>query len=76
MSESADKPPKCPDCGSDAVQRIVYGYPSEETLERAGRGEFQLGGCIVTPENPDWHCKACDHAWVDRSLDLPWRERD
>lgn len=41
--------------------RIVYGYPTAETGERASRGEFVLGGCVVSPGQPAWACPKCRH---------------
>lgn len=72
MSEEAKKPPACPACGSEDVKAIVYGLPSDDTMEAAGRDEMDLGGCVVAPENPDWRCRACEFAWPDPSLPPPW----
>jgi len=62
---AAPRKPKCPYCdGSDLVE-IVYGLPGEELQEAADRGEVQLGGCIVEPNNPDWACRSCGKRWRD-----------
>lgn len=37
----------CPQCGSDRVRGLAYGYPSQEMLELARRGEIMLGGCFI-----------------------------
>jgi ribosomal protein S14 len=50
---------KCPDCGSRDSVPIVYGYPTEETVQRSYRGEIDLGGCIVMNGNPNWRCREC-----------------
>jgi hypothetical protein len=50
---------KCPQCGSQDVIRIVYGFPSSQTIEKAEKGEIKLGGCVVHPDNPNLHCKHC-----------------
>ncbi len=57
-----DKPrgPACPECGTNHVVPIAYGYPSSETFEAAQRGELMLGGCMVGVGNPTHHCKACE----------------
>jgi hypothetical protein len=55
--------PNCPKCQSGDVVRIVFGYPSPEMMESSERGEVSLGGCCVTPNDPDWHCKDCEHEW-------------
>jgi len=42
---------------------IVYGMPSDDDGERAERGEFVLGGCLVGLHAPDpdptHYCTAC-----------------
>jgi hypothetical protein len=50
---------KCPDCGSANVVKIVYGMPSEETVEAELRGEFILRGDIIFPDSPGMHCREC-----------------
>ena len=60
---SSEIRPECPSCGSTKVAEIVFGYPTEETLEAGTRGELVLGGCIVSEIDPEWHCTACDHEW-------------
>jgi hypothetical protein len=59
--------PPCPACGSRAVVRIAYGYPSAEMWEQERRGEVTLGGCVVGPESPAYECRGCH-------LTLPWPE--
>lgn len=54
---------KCPHCGRTAALRIIYGYPSEETMQRAERGEILLGGCCRLIEDPDRACTACRYRW-------------
>ena len=58
------KTPKCPQCDSDNVVPIVFGYPSETLLESADRGEVSLGGCCMTGDDPEWHCKDCEYDWA------------
>lgn len=53
----------CPQCGSEDVVEIVYGYPTEETLERAEAGEVRLGGCVVGHCDPNRYCNNCGHEW-------------
>ena len=55
--------PHCPKCESDNVVPIVFGYPNEELLESAARGEVSLGGCCVAADDPEWRCKDCEHEW-------------
>lgn len=54
-------PGRCPRCESAAVAPIVYGLPSGQLLDSAGRGEIVLGGCIVGPQ--EWACLACGYLW-------------
>jgi len=32
--------------------RIVYGLPTDETAAKARAGEFRLGGCLITGDDP------------------------
>lgn len=52
---------RCPACGASDVVPIVSGMPSRETEAAALRGEVVLGGCLVWPGKPTWHCRACGH---------------
>ena len=50
----------CPKCGhSDLVVPIVYGYPTNEAMEAAERGEVILGGCEVGDIDPRCLCHRC-----------------
>ena len=42
---------------------IEYGMPGLELIEMENRGEVKVGGCIVMPDNPRWHCKDCENEW-------------
>ncbi len=50
--------PVCPRCGARQTQQLVYGYPAGPP----GAGEV-LAGCIVSANDPDWHCSDCGHQW-------------
>ena len=52
--------PKCERCGSDRVVPILYGFPTCDMFEAAERGDVGIGGCVVTGEDPEWLCRACD----------------
>ncbi|MFZ0430105.1 MAG: hypothetical protein WAO20_18450 [Acidobacteriota bacterium] len=54
---------RCPQCGSEQVIRIVYGLPSAALSAQAERYEVHLGGCCIEEESPEWHCRACGHAF-------------
>ena len=60
-----DKPADCPKCGSQRVAGILYGLPDfSEKLERElDAGEVVLGGCVITDDDPSWHCVECGHRW-------------
>lgn len=43
---------KCPECNSNKVIPILYGYLSVDLWEKEKRDKVKLGGCIVTPDDP------------------------
>jgi hypothetical protein len=51
----------CPRCRSRDVAEIVYGYPMwDDTWEANTRaGEWAVGGCVVSPGQPDFRCNVC-----------------
>lgn len=53
----------CPRCRSDQVVPILYGYPLGKMVEAFERGEAEIGGCIVSGDDPRWLCKKCDFRW-------------
>jgi len=57
---------KCPTCGSKTVP-IIYGLPLDpELIEEADRGEVELGGCLIWPDNPSWVCRGKEpHYWLE-----------
>jgi len=57
------KRPRCPDCSSDNVARIVYGYPDLKMMDDEQEGRIKLGGCCVTEDDPEWHCWMCERDW-------------
>lgn len=52
---------KCPECGSENVIPIAYGYPSEEAWKEVGKGLVKFGGCTITGNDPDYFCRDCFH---------------
>jgi len=52
--------PLCPVCGEKGMP-VVYGKPGKELIEKAKRGEVELGGCFMRSEH--WHCPACKKHW-------------
>lgn len=63
--EPAWRKMKCPACGEANTARIMYGLPSfdQELGESLSTGEVVLGGCVLSPDNPKWHCNLCHHEW-------------
>jgi hypothetical protein len=53
----------CPQCEGDLVP-ILYGYPGQEMLEAAQRGEIVLGGCMVGEDDPQYRCGRCGRTWL------------
>ena len=54
---------KCPKCSSDLVVPIMYGMPGPEMQQDYFDGKIKLGGCGMSEENPDYHCKDCNYEW-------------
>lgn len=55
----------CPNCKSNNIIPIVYGYPTLKTWEEAEKGKLKLGGCeiLIGCEQPDLYCKECKFEW-------------
>ena len=52
---------KCPNCSSaEFVVPIRYGMPGPKMQQDYYEGKIKLGGCMVSMDNPDWHCKKCE----------------
>jgi hypothetical protein len=56
---------RCPRCGERGPLRIVYGLPSHPAFEASERGEFALGGCVVSIDSPSWQCRRCGREWAN-----------
>lgn len=55
---------ECPACGGRLVP-ILYGLPTPEAGEAADRGEIELGGCLVTDDDPRLACRSChERYWI------------
>jgi hypothetical protein len=71
-SGAVPKLPACPVCQqSAAVVPILYGFARLEKArkERAKGSDFDMGGHCSELEC--WHCKRCQHSFVDRQLSIP-----
>jgi Zn ribbon nucleic-acid-binding protein len=53
----------CPECNTNEGVNILYGYPTDETLQSWLKKEVELGGCIIGKENPTHKCFKCGHQW-------------
>jgi hypothetical protein len=55
---------ECPVCGGRLVP-ILYGLPTPEAGAAADRGEIELGGCLVTGDDPQLACRGChERFWI------------
>ena len=54
----------CPTCGSKTIP-IVYGMPwNPEVWEQVERGEVELGGCVISFDDPSRVCRGSEpHYW-------------
>ncbi|TFE01560.1 hypothetical protein [Jeotgalibacillus salarius] len=55
---------QCPSCRAKKTINISYGEPTYETVLKADEGLIKLGGCVVLPDAPVYHCKKCGHEWT------------
>ena len=60
------KPICCPKCRSEDVLEIIYGLPGESLLNAAQKGKVVLGGCCITGNDPEFHCKSCGNDFRKR----------
>ena len=37
--------------------------PGIEMQKEYNEGKIMLGGCVIDPETPDYHCKDCSYEW-------------
>ena len=64
MSENV---PQCPDCQDYRhLIRIVYGRPSQSTVDEAQKGLIKLGSCCPAPEK--WYCSKCQKNILPRPV--------
>jgi len=59
----------CPSCKEKEAVGILYGYPTDETLQAWKNKEIELGGCIVGEEKPNRKCMKCNHEWKTNEND-------
>ncbi len=58
----------CPNCGSKMVD-IVYGMPPADIGEKAKKGELFLGGCMISDNDPSYHCNNCKRSYFKNLKD-------
>lgn len=49
--------PVCPQNHTDSIIPVIWGFPSEESFEKADSGLVYLGGCELPENAPNWFCK-------------------
>nr|WP_289039390.1 hypothetical protein [uncultured Allobacillus sp.] len=55
---------RCPACDSTDVIPIVYGEPDSYLAMESDEGKVLLGGCVVMPNSPEYHCQNCENEWT------------
>jgi len=67
---SSAKNPPCPSCGSKNTSPIFWGYPAdmEWYLAAVAKKQISPGGCILTYNDPKWHCNNCSRRWGIRDV--------
>ena len=66
---------KCFTCGVLDVAKIIYGYPTAETFKEQEKGKIKLGGCVISEDNPQYHCNKCGGNWtVDEAIDAAYNK--
>ena len=64
---------KCPECLDEkSIITIEYGFPGQEMREKYERGEIKLGGCVISEDNPEYHCNKCENEWNGDKFDSPF----
>ncbi len=60
---------KCPECESQNIIELIWGYPSSELRENKNHKKFELRGCIVDSDSKKWKCNDCLNEWGDLEYD-------
>ena len=57
MRSSAKKPLICPSCYEiDSIRTILYGMITSPV----DKSKYVLGGCVISFDDPQFHCINCD----------------
>ena len=54
---------RCPACRAKTGVPMAYGLPGDALLIAANNKQVLLGGCVITPHQPDRGCLRCGHRW-------------
>ena len=59
------KKKQCPNCGSEKVILITYGYIDDlpQIIQQIEDGEIETGGCCVDDNSPKWKCRECEESF-------------
>ena len=53
----------CPNCKRKNIAKLVWGLPSYKFLEeidkKENKGKYQLRGCCVSNNDPEFYCNDC-----------------
>lgn len=71
MEHMTEQKPSCPNCNSEKVAWIFYGYPGDMDwyLKAIDDKEIVGGGCIISDNDPKLECTDCYHRWGERDDD-------
>ncbi len=61
----------CLKCKSAATIPIVYGKPTDATIEAGQHGLIHMAGCLIFDERLNRHCKACGYDFISDEDGLP-----
>jgi hypothetical protein len=53
----------CPACKQKTGVDLLYGMPTDEAFELAGKNLLALGGCCMALGGPERSCTSCGHEW-------------
>lgn len=59
---------RCPNCNNKLLD-IVYGMPDYTIGEKAMKGEIFLGGCMISDNDPIYHCNHCRRSYFKNLID-------
>ena len=53
----------CPNCKGTNIAQLVWGLPCSEFLEEMekekNKNKYQLRGCVVSGDDPEFYCNDC-----------------